>query len=1040
MANEFIIKNGLIVQGGGAIISGSVTVIGGITGSVSGSMENATSASFAATASFLQGSIESASYALTASFLQGSVDSASFATTASYLQGSVTSASYSELSRNADTASFVQLAVSSSYVKNAESASFVITAQTASFYGGSVISSSFASTASFVTLAQTSSFVELARSASYVQTAQTASYVTTAQTASFLNSTASWAASSSVAIRANTASFYAETDPIFNSRSGSLATTGSNIFTGTQTLRSDLVVTSSIFISHSIFVGKSTSLATVIPAFIDMGGSFATFPSSSGAKWKLYSDGVSANIYGIGITAAQFNHFTVGGASYRWYFGDRERLNFASASLSLSASLLVSGGLVDFSRATSVSGTITNSTSASYVQTAQTASYFGGVVQSASFSEQARNADTASFIQLAQSASYVKNAETASYFGGTIESSSFASNARSASQAETASFVRLANSASYVQTAQTASFVALAQSASFAEQSRSGSFSQLARSSSYSDFNRSSSFAELSRSGSFSQLARSSSFAESASFSQSSRSGSYSDFSRTGSFAELSRSGSFSELSRTASYSITASHALNGGGGGISNSAIVNEIMKSDGTNAVSSGLFVPNLGRLHLSGASIGGTSASGSLVHIKGFEDSVTILSVDTFGGDEVFSIADAEFLGGVNINVNYYKTLFYMTQTGSFQIGSDDAFYTFTTGGLNVTNGFIKSPSFTGSFTGSGAGLTGVVASAAPGGPNKSVQFNQDSATSGSGNFTYNAETNVLQLAGSNTGLLMDVQIAETSSRPPAGTILMYGKNVSGKMVMKTQGPSGFDTPLQSAIWQNNFVLWSPINGTNVGQWIGTIGTGSGVFTTVVPTASLQNAALAIKRAAHATLVTTQNQTVGIRQNEVMFFRGVSGSDSIGGFFFAARVVLERWRTGDRLFVGFGSASNSFLAADPSAQLNMCGFGVNAGSSSIEFMSNDGTSTATRIPIANQPLMQSGSGYDFYIYAKASDVSTIYYRMDSLTSGSTTIVNHSTSIDLPISTSLMSVMALMSNGANTVVGDARIAINRIYVETDM
>jgi hypothetical protein len=82
---------------GSQTITGSLDVNGGITGSLFG---NATSASFASTASFLLGSIASASYsefAATASFLLGSIASASFAetsATASFATNFVNSGSY----------------------------------------------------------------------------------------------------------------------------------------------------------------------------------------------------------------------------------------------------------------------------------------------------------------------------------------------------------------------------------------------------------------------------------------------------------------------------------------------------------------------------------------------------------------------------------------------------------------------------------------------------------------------------------------------------------------------------------------------------------------------------------------------------------------------------------------------------------------------------------------------------------------------------------------------------------------------------------
>jgi len=195
MANEFKVKNGLIVDQGGATITGSVIATGGFTGSLQGTSSWATNA---LTASFLSGTVTSASYALTASYLAGSIASASYAATASFV-ALAQSASYvlnSVSSSYALTASFVQNAQTASYVLNAVSASFATLAQTAN-------------TASYVVTAQTASYVLNAVSASFAtlaQTANTASYVVTAQTASFVT-TSSFAQSASNAINAQTASY-----------------------------------------------------------------------------------------------------------------------------------------------------------------------------------------------------------------------------------------------------------------------------------------------------------------------------------------------------------------------------------------------------------------------------------------------------------------------------------------------------------------------------------------------------------------------------------------------------------------------------------------------------------------------------------------------------------------------------------------------------------------------------------------------------------------------------------------------------------------
>jgi hypothetical protein len=118
----FSTNSNIILNSNKVIVSSSLDVQEGITGSLLGT---------AATASYVQ-----------------------TAQTASYVQ-------------TAQTASYVQTAQTASYVQTAQTASYVQTAQTAS-YVLQAVSASYAATASYVENAQT---------ASYVQTAQTASYV-----------------------------------------------------------------------------------------------------------------------------------------------------------------------------------------------------------------------------------------------------------------------------------------------------------------------------------------------------------------------------------------------------------------------------------------------------------------------------------------------------------------------------------------------------------------------------------------------------------------------------------------------------------------------------------------------------------------------------------------------------------------------------------------------------------------------------------------------------------------------------------------------
>ena len=107
MANEFIARNGLISQNN-SVVTGSLTVTQGITGS-------------------LQGTSTTASYVLQAV-------SSSFASTASLAPNYVLTSTTSSMT--VATASFVQNAQSASYVLQAVSSSFATTASFALNAGG----------------------------------------------------------------------------------------------------------------------------------------------------------------------------------------------------------------------------------------------------------------------------------------------------------------------------------------------------------------------------------------------------------------------------------------------------------------------------------------------------------------------------------------------------------------------------------------------------------------------------------------------------------------------------------------------------------------------------------------------------------------------------------------------------------------------------------------------------------------------------------------------------------------------------------------
>ena len=264
----------------------------------------------------------------------------------------------------------------------------------------------------------------------------------------------------------------------------------------------------------------------------------------------------------------------------------------------------------------------------------------------------------------------------------------------------------------------------------------------------------------------------------------------------------------------------------------------------------------------------------------------------------------------------------------------------------------------------------------------------------------------------------------------STPGSNILRVYGKNISGRMMPKWKGPSGVDTPFQSALFGNNWVIWNP--GATSGAMIGSVQTVITAGSAVLPTTTNKFTSL---RRSHFAVVTGINLMNSLR-SEAMFFRGAVAG--MGGFFFQCRFGLATWTTTNRLFVGLCVDTTALLTADPSTKFNILGFGVNSADTDITFMHNDGSGAAVKDPIAGQPALASNNVYDAFIYCRPND-NTVYYRLDDISAG-TTIINASTSVDLPVNTTMLIATAAIGSGpTNSGANVAIIGVNRMYVETD-
>lgn len=280
--------------------------------------------------------------------------------------------------------------------------------------------------------------------------------------------------------------------------------------------------------------------------------------------------------------------------------------------------------------------------------------------------------------------------------------------------------------------------------------------------------------------------------------------------------------------------------------------------------------------------------------------------------------------------------------------------------------------------------------------------------------------------LIVSGTSKGALL-TGVSTEPSATSSGILRVYSKDISGKMFLKTVGPSGIDMVLQHALWQNNICMWSLTTAT-AGVWLGTAGAGAGTYTTQLPTTT--NIYTSMKRGRWANVVTTTNQVLGQRNTEAMFFRGsVAGQ---GGFFFYARAGFDVWTNGSRFFAGMHTGT-TVISADPSALNNTVGFCVDAADNgAISFLTRGTAATKASTGLT----ITSNNGYDLFIFC-APNSSQYTWRIVDLNTG--TEASGTATANLPTNTTLQTAGVLASNGALTPVTSTQLGINRIYVETD-
>lgn len=293
---------------------------------------------------------------------------------------------------------------------------------------------------------------------------------------------------------------------------------------------------------------------------------------------------------------------------------------------------------------------------------------------------------------------------------------------------------------------------------------------------------------------------------------------------------------------------------------------------------------------------------------------------------------------------------------------------------------------------------------------------------------GNGTDDWNTLVYNTMDNTVGTLTMADASDPST-PSAGTMAFYSRNVSGRSLPKFAGPSGLNSPLQPAIFQNSLWLVQPNTSTTVSSVGGAVTT-VGTISTITPAANTYGLA------SNFVSTNTTNATAGTGQ-AVAPLNTSTTAVANGGFFFVCRLFFPdsnygTGATGSRFFVGVTSNTMAVAvgADDPAGSRMGFAMSTNLSDTDWQFSTKDG---ATQDKNNTGMTFAVNTLYDFYIFM-TPDGTTCYWRIDDLTNSTTN--EGSTTTRLPASSTYMrggfQIATLTTTARN-------VRMKKLYIETD-
>jgi hypothetical protein len=279
-------------------------------------------------------------------------------------------------------------------------------------------------------------------------------------------------------------------------------------------------------------------------------------------------------------------------------------------------------------------------------------------------------------------------------------------------------------------------------------------------------------------------------------------------------------------------------------------------------------------------------------------------------------------------------------------------------------------------------------------------------------------------------------MSVDYTTTQPATPTTGGVLFTRNRARRLPAYV-GPSGLDTSLQPAIFANRVARLNAVNNSTSpstdGLAFNAVGTAGAV---ALATTNFYSAMTRARYSSSATASTAG----GIRSSSGQWF--LSSTANLGGFFFVARfgLAVVPSSTQTQWFVGLSTTTGGALSAtaNPTSLFSLVGFGSDLTHTTMRFLSNDTTGTATSVDLgANFPSKTAATYfYEVRLFAPSGAGQSVYWSAQRLNDGAIAQGGPVTT-DLPALNTLMALQINMGNG--TQAAAASIDVQSVYIETD-